>query len=361
MGTVHQEIVYEGQTFSNYKEFSNHFGLNYSKVIYYKNRGKSPKEILELCKFKVPIQDAKPVKEIKKTETEEVKRKKYKCEYDGVEYESIYEAANALNFNPSQAYDIVRKKKLSPSEAVAEMVSKQKKGQQVRKTVAKETIVDGVAYSSRQAALRAYNMKAITVYSRMEREGISFEEAVLRTVRAGIHCPPVLTMFPSLRLRKYDGGINHALLKNLTLSFDYYVRPWTCYRDIVSRKSVLCVDDDNYLFYNEGASGLEFITHLPFSVDSETLNLLNSSYVNTKLYTEKDGKLVLSGFQMAKEDGQNAKAMVHAYFAFNAIKELLIKEFSDEEVVVEVTEDGATKAENEAIPAGSQNTGADLV
>lgn len=46
-----QAIEHDGQTFASVKELAYHYGLNYQKVLYYRNRGKNPGEIIEACRF----------------------------------------------------------------------------------------------------------------------------------------------------------------------------------------------------------------------------------------------------------------------------------------------------------------------
>ena len=175
-----QPITCEGHEFGSIKEFANHYGLNYAKVQHYRKLGKSPEEIVRECQFSAASKHSL-LGELKDSGN------RILCEYDGVKYSSLYEAATALGLSPSQVYDFRKRHHLSPSAAIEMAMERQKSGKRPS-AVAKKCIVDGVEYESREAAIKAYRIPRITVYSRMEREHISFEEALVRGHRESIYC-----------------------------------------------------------------------------------------------------------------------------------------------------------------------------
>lgn len=312
-------ITCGGKEFSSIKEFANYYGLNYSKVQYYRKRGKTPEDIIESCKFSSAS---------KSTALPKDSPKRFSCEYDGVQYASLYEAANALGLNPAQVYELRKRNNLSPSAAIEMAVERRTaKGKGASKR-AQPCVIDGVEYESREAAILAYKLPRVTVYSRMEREGISFEEALSRGRKASVYCPPAMSLFPSLRLAQ-TSALNQPILEELSTSLDYYRRKVSAMRDMISLLPVLVVEEDIYLFFNHEAHGLEIVSTLPIQVDMETLNAINGAYANTKIFHNTiTGQITLSSFQAAKEEGQEIRPLLYAFFSYDAIRERLIRNFS---------------------------------
>lgn len=317
-----QPITCEGHEFGSIKEFANHYGLNYAKVQHYRKLGKSPEEIVRECQFSAASKHSL-LGEPKDSGN------RILCEYDGVKYSSLYEAATALGLSPSQVYDFRKRHHLSPSAAI-EMAMERQKGGKRTSAVAKKCIVNGVEYESREAAIKAYRIPRITVYSRMEREHISFEEALVRGHRESIYCPPTASLFPSLRLVPSKAPLQQPILEEMDASLWYYNIPVQHLRDMLTFLPVLFADNNTYLFFSHEARGLEIVSVLPFSLDLETINTLNAAYACSKLsYNATTGQLLLSGFQMAKETGQDIKPLLFAYFSVASILEQLMRRFGE--------------------------------
>lgn len=309
-------VTCKGQEFSSFKEFTNYYGLQYTKAQYYRKQGKTPEEILEICKFN---------SHSKTTSEPKASAKRYLCEYNGIKYGSLNEAACALGFSPSQIYELRRRNSLSPSAAIAmAMEQRLNKGEIQKSGNHKKCIIDGVEYESQEAALRAYKIPGITVYSRMEREGITFEEALVRGRKSNLYCPPVGSLFPSLRLVSSSDDQIPNTLKELVNSLKYYQCQIQVLRDFTSQLPVLLVNEENYIYFNHEAKGLEIISEISYSLDMEVINLLNSAYVATKIFViPQTGKAYLSSFQIAKEESQEIKSLLYAYFTFATTKENL--------------------------------------
>ena len=321
MNTNALPITCNGQEFSSFKEFANYYGLHYTKAQYYRKRGKTPEEILEICKFTSHSKTASNPKP---------SAKRYLCEYNGVQYGSLNEAACALGFSPSQIYELRRRNNVSPSAAI-EMAMEQRlnKGEIRKSGNHKKCIIDGVEYESQEAALRAYKIPGITVYSRMEREGITFEEALVRGRKANLHCPPVGSLFSSLRLTANPEEQLPDTLKELKASLEYYQCKVKPLRDLTSQLPVLLVNDENYIYFNHEAKGIEIVSELPCALDLETINLLNSAYVATKIFAiPQTKKSYLMSFQIAKEEAQGVKALLYSYFSFTTTKESLQRSYT---------------------------------
>jgi len=312
-----QPIQCDGMDFPSIKEFAHYYGLNYSKVLYYSRRGFSPERIISLCQFSSASKTEKPTKS---------GTKRYICEYNGVQYSSLYEAAMDLGFSPNQLYEFRKRNNLTPSEAIALSMEKRKRHGKGASKAAKAVVVEGVEYESREAAARAYNVPCITVYSRMERDGISFEEALLRGKSIATYCPPILTLFPSLRLVPETGLLRQPVLEDMQTSLTFYECAVEPMRDAISKIPALRVDSKTYIYFNVDARGIEFITEMPFTVEKSMIDLLNGAYVATKAFFIT-GKLYLLTFQIAKEEKQDVKSLLTAFFSHATIRDKFIREY----------------------------------
>lgn len=331
-------ITCEGKEFPSIKEFANYYGLNYSKAQYYRKRGKSPEEIVEMCRFSTASKSTTPPKD---------SPKRFSCEYNGVQYSSIYEASNALGLNPAQVYELRKRNNVSPSAAIKMAMDRREAKGKGSSRRAQPCVVDGVEYESREAAILAYKLPRITVYSRMEREGISFEEALSRGRKAAVYCPPAMSLFPALRLTPAQ-TLNQPILEELSTSLDYYRRKVSSMRDMITLLPVLVVEENIYLFFNHEAHGLEIVSTLPIQADMETLNAINGAYANTKIfYNAITGQTTLSSFQAAKEEGQEIRPLLYAFFSYYSIREQLIRNFANRQFDSSTSESPS----DEAVPA----------
>lgn len=316
--SVHvQPIVCEGKEFPSIREFVNYYGLNYSKVQYYRKQGKSPKEIIEACQFSSAS---------KSKTTHKTSSKRFTFEYNGIHYNSLYEAANTLGFPPAQLYELRKRHNLSPAAAIELAIkNREQKGVRPARHV-RRCIIDGVEYESREAAIKAYGIPRITIYSRMEREGISFEEALSRGHKESIYRAPTTSLFSSLRPIPATRPFHQPTLEELETSLKHYKIKTQLMEDALTRLPILLADDSTFIFFNHDAHGLEIISILPLVLDPVMLNIVNGAYVNTKLYQNPmSGQYILSSFQAAKESCQEIKSVLHVYFAFVAIKNQLLK------------------------------------
>lgn len=328
-------ITCEGKEFPSIKEFANYYGLNYSKAQYYRKRGRSPEEIVEACRFSTASKTVAPPKD---------SPKRFTCEYNGVQYSSIYEAANALGLNPAQVYELRKRNNVSPSTAIEMAIERRASKGKGDARRAQPCVIDGVEYESREAAILAYKLPRVTVYSRMEREGISFEEALSRGRKASVYCPPTMSLFPALRLTPTH-ALSQPILEELSTSLDYYRKKVSAMRDMITLIPVLVVEENIYLFFNHEAHGLEIVSTLPIQTDMETLNAINGAYANTKIfYNAIAGQTTLSSFQVAKEEGQEIRPLLYAFFSYYAIRERLIRNFS-------VNQDNSSDSVDSSIPA----------
>ena len=89
-------ITYQGQVYESLKDFAVKNNLNYSKVLSYHRKGHTAEEIVAQCQFSVASKATAPPRET---------AKRYFVEYNGVQYTSLYAAAQALGLSPGRVYD----------------------------------------------------------------------------------------------------------------------------------------------------------------------------------------------------------------------------------------------------------------
>jgi len=323
MAAISKPVECHGKKFNSIKDFANYYGLYYSKVHQYLRKGKTPEEVLELCQLT----------SFSKVETEKKESaKRHFCEYNGVRYNSLYEAACALGLEPGQLYGYRSRNNLTPSAALEKMM--EKKEERERKNIpkrqsalSKKCVVNGVEYESQEAAILAYHIPRITVYSRMQREGISFEEALIKGRRSSIYRKPVDVSFPSLHFSVVHKQIElPQILHDLKTSLLYYNYSVQVVQDFRTKIPALLVDGHTCIYLNSEAKGMETASQIPFSADWEKINALNRKYAATKLFVDMDAKaLYLSMFQIVKEESQDIKTLLNMYFTYATIRETLVQ------------------------------------
>lgn len=311
------EITCEGKEFRSIKDFVNYYGLHYPKAQRYLQQGKTPEEVLVAC----------GLTSRSKTETEKKEgKKRYFCEYNGVKYKSLYEAACALGLQPSQLYEYRSRNHLSPSAALEQMM--EKKGRVKRKSpVSKKCVVDGVEYESQEAAILAYHIPRITIYSRMQREGITFEEALSKGRKVSLYRKPMEMVFPSLHFTAaQDNSQQPAMLHDLETALHYYNYSVETVHDPKQGTPALLIDGHTYIYLNLEAKSMEVASEIPFSVSLEKINSLNRKYAATKLFLDTSSrKLYLSMFQVVKEQAQDIKTLLNTYLTYATIRETLVR------------------------------------
>lgn len=313
-------ITYKGHTYSSLKDFAVAQNLKYSTVLAKHRKGQTAEEIVESCQFTTASRAEPPIQEA---------AKRCPVEYNGVSYPSLYAAASALGLSPNSLYDL-RKRGMSPVESIDYALENLTKAGEGKSGHARPCEIEGVCYPSQEAALNAYNLTRITVYSRMQREGISFEEALVRGRDSAVYREPTPSMFFSFHLIPSKNEPAQTTLAELARSLSYYHCKVENMRDLLTDIPVLKIGDGSYVFYNRTARGMEVISQLPISVDNNTLNILNGAFAATKLFIVQDIPY-LAAFQSTKEDGHEVKSLLNTWFSFSCIRDKLIRMFAAED------------------------------
>lgn len=155
----------EQERYASIGAFCDYYGLRYTSVMYYLRKGKTGDEILSIMKQKPASSRyskapgrAVPVKIGEDT------------------FQSISEAAMAYGVSPAQIEAAIADGDATP--AFLNMDSLDESDTMTERM--KPCTIAGISYPSRAAAAREYGIPMVTIRSRMQRENISFEEAIRR-------------------------------------------------------------------------------------------------------------------------------------------------------------------------------------
>ena len=314
-------IEYEGRQFPTLKSFATEYGLNYARVRACHKAGRTPQEIVETCSYRIPDGRMAP----------RANSRAMSCEYNGVRYSSLYDAAKKLNLSANHLYEVRKRHQFTASEAIAFVMKSREKKEDRPVRSGKLTVVESREYPSQEEAARAYHVPAATVYARMEREHIPFEEALLRAHRMNRYRPPAVTLYPDLRLQPMPPSweLKQPALIALVRALEYYRCPVENYRDIVSGLPVLVAEKCTCVYYNVEASGLEMVSELPLQLDPGEIDLINSAYVTAKMIRiPRSGGVFLSTFHFVREDGKDPRSLTNAYFSHASLREHLLRKYS---------------------------------
>lgn len=178
------EIDYDGKTFDSIADFVREYGLKYPTTSVHLRQGLSPGE------------------SIRRQQVAQRNVEDGKCEYDGQKFSSLFEAAESLGFSPTYLYGIRNKKGCSANEAIKQAMEGRTGNNQGNHSPVE---IDGVIYPNKISALRAYDIPYVTATTRMRRENISFQEAVLRGNKFRKRMFPTFTLFNKSKLKAAKG------------------------------------------------------------------------------------------------------------------------------------------------------------
>lgn len=301
-------IYYEDKTFDSIIAFCEAFGCRVSTAQKKFIQGLSPSQV---------IRDSQAYKRHERTPVKH--KRQYPCSYNGEHYSSLSEAASALGIPLYWLYNFKKKHNYSPQTALELAVEEYAKVKRLATHENGRCIpceIDGTTYPSKSAACKAYDIPAITVYSRMAREGISFEEALSRGNKERKRITPVPVKFNSLRLLR--GNISElpqelsiAALYDMLQKYKYLPE----YYKSTTGELVLKISENllpNGISYNvfivfppadaKGSVPVEIVipklityhSNEPVNNTSlfQTLNMLNLKYTNLKLVYDPPSRTV---------------------------------------------------------------------
>lgn len=206
-----KEAEFNGRTFQSIAEFCEVYGLKYVSVKYYLRKGFSYQEIIDLLG-----QNPRQMQE------KEGSKRSYACSYNGVHYSSVSQAADALGIPAYDIHSCRKKYNVSTDTAIQMVLSKKRTESHEQEKDIIERVrpvkVEGVTYPSKAEACRIYGIPYITVFSKMERSGLSFEEALVESSRANKNIKAAKTLWSGLSLSPAEPESNEKTDMMYTLS-----------------------------------------------------------------------------------------------------------------------------------------------
>ena len=270
-------VTARNKNFKSITAFCDEYGLKYSTINRLLRKGYSPDEILDRYGT-LPITT-------RYTE-DSILAQKYS--YNGVKYPSLIVAADTLGISLDK---IMRQQKNNPNisldKAIAAAINNEEEQNNEstksrRKKHIGEITIAGVTYDSMQAALLAYGMKYTTVISRMERDSISFEEALCKGSKERRHITPYLsqpiisekpanTTYQPLQL---ENNSNDFIVKINKILVQSSYKPQLWY-DSSSQVGVICFEENLYAISEPRPIILTFDYpySYPFSIEFSIPNL----------------------------------------------------------------------------------------
>ena len=158
-------IEAEQKSHASITAFCEYYGLRYTSVMYYLRKGKTGDEVLSIMR-------QKPAS----SRYSKAPGRSVPVKIGDDTFQSISEAAMAYGVSSAQIEKAIEEGDANP--AFPDMNIPDVPEEQTKRM--KPCVVAGVSYPSQAAAARKYGVPLVTVYSRMQREHISFEEAVRR-------------------------------------------------------------------------------------------------------------------------------------------------------------------------------------
>lgn len=158
-------VVAEQERYASIGAFCDYYGFRYTSVMYYLRKGKTGDEILSIMKQKTAS-----------SRYSKAPGRAVSVKIGNDTFQSISEAAMAYGVSPAQIEAAMADGDATP--AFLNMDPLDESDTLTERM--KPCTIAGVSYPSRAAAAREYGIPMVTIRSRMQRENISFEEAIRR-------------------------------------------------------------------------------------------------------------------------------------------------------------------------------------
>lgn len=201
--TRERMVEAEGQTFVSVQNFCDYYGLKYRSALYHLQKGRTGDEtinILEHRSFNRQYRKA-PGRSIEVKIGDDI-------------FKSITEAAEAYGVRPDQIKQAIQ----AGDAAISELTGEEQSANKKVPTHVKKCVIAGVTYPSMAAAARAYGIPMATVTARMDREKISFEEALRRGHHERRRIIAEKTKWIGFSLEVFEGDIEEHKLVNSIVS-----------------------------------------------------------------------------------------------------------------------------------------------
>lgn len=177
ISSVSPKYFESGIRYASVSQFCRDNGLRYPTVIAQLNRGMAPEQILEQ----------------QHTSRNTFSAQKSECEYEGQHFLSLSKAAEHFGIQPSYLYALKKKEHLAANETLR-LAMERKQAKHPSGTVVPCTI-NGVEFLSQSDALAYYHIPRATVTSRMQRNHLTFEEALMGMIQKQRRLTPMVSLF----------------------------------------------------------------------------------------------------------------------------------------------------------------------
>ena len=208
-GKRNRPVEAEGKKYSSVKEFCDAYGLKYTTAVQYIRDGKTGDEVLQLMGT---LSSSPRIKN--------GGQRTCSCVVDGVNYVSLSAAAEAYGIPVHVVYSIKHTHCSSAEEAIhlaLDKVAAKEEWDRYIESRKRPVIVEGVRYPTKAAAAMAYGIPMATLESRMQRYGVTFEEAVCMGKRERRHIVPEYSLWKKASLKpigeRQCGNLSESLME----------------------------------------------------------------------------------------------------------------------------------------------------
>lgn len=260
-------IHYKGRDYKSLAAFCAEHGIKYTTARLHLQQGKSIDEIMAL-------QGTLPPKNTIKHNS----RRGEPCSYAGIEFPSIAVAAESLGFSEYTVYRIKRERRVDATTAIAILLDgddgKYPRVHPDAKTMRRACVINGEYFSSKAEALQRFGLPYQTVKSRMVREGISFQEAVMRGHAEKRAVTAAQTMWPQTQWTTHEKGCVHmeiltqieSMLTEEGFTVYQHFDEDTQISGLSVFRSLLTVSDPTEIFITADKAGTQCYSTLEFHI-----------------------------------------------------------------------------------------------
>lgn len=309
-------ILCSGIRYVSVSQFCRDNGLRYPTVIAQLNRGMVPEQILEQ----------------QHTSMNTFSAQKSECEYEGQHFLSLSRAAEHFGIQPSYLYALKKKEHLSANETLR-LAMERKQTEYASGTVVPCSI-DGVEFLSQTEALAFYRIPRATVTSRMQRNHLTFEEALMGMIKKQRRLTPMVSLFDSANIPQTTcapvQGLLDQKLRDCHYEPEYFQEKDRVVLHIQETLRPASKPKDIYLIFAD--RNVEIILPELYRVSKETLrfyqniNQHNRTYQGAKLWYNDEAKIISANWNCPwKGTNTDAAVIMKMLFTFLGNCEVFLK------------------------------------
>lgn len=310
-------ILCSGIRYASVLQFCRDNGLRYPTVITQLNRGMAPEQILEQ----------------QHTSMNTFSAQKSECEYEGQHFLSLSKAAEHFGIQPSYLYALKKKDHLSANETLR-LAMERKHAKHPSGTVVPCTI-NGVEFLSQTDALTYYRIPRATVTSRMQRNHLTFEEALMGMIQKQRRLTPMVSLFNSANIPQRTCDPIQELFDQKLRDCHYEPAYFQGKDQVILhiQESLQSASDrkDIYLIFADKNVEIVLPELYPVSQESlsvyQNINRHNQTYQGAKLWYNDEAKIISANWNCPwKGTNTDAASIMKMLFTFLGSCEVFLKE-----------------------------------